>query len=481
MGAPGDGGAAGRVSGGGACRHLAFRLVMSDHDQTRALDRLASFEQHVARQQLPNGSPGLQLAGSVILPGLPTLRRHPLLGIVLALLGVFGPFVLAAWAFANRDDLVGFALNPRFLTAVIAVCAALVLVRYVAVAEVAHYFRRSPMIGVKAVIALLVVTGLGIPVALAAYRANDARAMVADVFAGGSTESLFTPETATDPGAVTNILLLGGDAGPGRWGMRTDTMIIVSIHEASGRTALVSVPRNLTRLRFPPGSPLAAEFPDGFTAHDGLTNAIFTFVDGRQDLLDHYGTNGLQPQAVALSEGLGFSLGIEIDDYALVNMQGFADVIDAVGGVTLDVPERVPAPPAPGCNVPATIGPGMVAMDGCLAIAYVRSRQADSDYQRMQRQRQLLAAVGSQVSPTEALSAFGSVTGVLGDSMRTSLTSGEFSSLLDRLGDNSAIGESVGLAPPLINPGNPDYDQIKQILDAIENYVLTGTPSGYAS
>jgi anionic cell wall polymer biosynthesis LytR-Cps2A-Psr (LCP) family protein len=120
-------------------------------------------------------------------------------------------------------------------------------------------------------------------------------------------------------------------------------------------------------------------------------------------------------------------------------------------------------------------------MDGCLAVAYVRSREADSDYQRMQRQRQLLAALGSQVSPTDAASSFGSITGVLGDSMRTSLTAGEFSSLLDRLGNNSAIGESVGLAPPLINPGNPDYDQIKVILRAVENYVLTGVASGYAA
>lgn len=455
---------------------------MTEYEETRALDRLAAFEHSVARHQLPSGSPGLQLAGSVLLPGLPALRRRPVLGIVLALLGVFLPFVLAAWAFKNRDDLVGFALNPRFLTAVIGMCVALVVVRYLAVAEVAHHFRRSPLIGVKTVIATLVATGLAVPVVFAAWQANDARAMVADVFAGGSTESLFTPETATDPNAVTNVLLLGGDEGPGRWGMRTDTMIVVSIHEASGRTALVSVPRNLVNLQFPPGSPMAAEFPDGYRDGSGsLTNAIATFVSGREDLLAAYGANGLQPQAVVLSEGIGYSLGIEIDDYALVNMQGFADVVDAVGGVTLDVPERVPLPPQSGCQVPGTIGPGMVSMDGCLAIAYVRSRSADSDYQRMQRQRQLLAALGSQVSPTDALSAFGSVTGVLGDSMRTSLTAGEFSSLLDRLGDNTAIGESVGLAPPLITPGNPDWAQIKAILDAVENYVLTGTHSGFAS
>ena len=120
-------------------------------------------------------------------------------------------------------------------------------------------------------------------------------------------------------------------------------------------------------------------------------------------------------------------------------------------------------------------------MDGATAIAYARSRSADSDYQRMGRQRQLLAALGSQVSASEAVSGFGSVTGALEDSMRTSLSAGEFASLLDRLGDNAAIGESVGLVPPLIEPGNPDYAQIRTIIDAVERFVVTGEPSGYAA
>ncbi len=276
---------------------------------------------------------------------------------------------------------------------------------------------------------------------------------MASVFGSGGP-SLFVPDRSVDPEAVTNVLLLGGDAGPGRWGLRTDTMIVVSIHEATGRTALISIPRNLQRLQFPPGSPLAAEYPDGF---DDLANAVFPHVSNSPDLMAHYGASGRQGEAVALSEAIGYSLDIEIDDYALVNMQGFAEVIDAVGGVTLELGDSVPLPPSlPGEHpLPASIGPGLVEMDGAMAIAYARSRSADSDYQRMGRQRQLLAALGSQVSAGEAVSGFGSVTGVLGDSMRTSLSGGEFSSLLDRLGDNAAIGESVGAGPATGRAGFP--------------------------
>jgi hypothetical protein len=65
--------------------------------------------------------------------------------------------------------------------------------------------------------------------------------------------------------------------------------------------------------------------------------------------------------------------------------------------------------------------------------------------------------------------------------MRTSLSASNFATLLDRLGDNASIGESVGLVPPLVNPGSPDYAQIRMILDAVENYVRTGQPSGFAA
>jgi anionic cell wall polymer biosynthesis LytR-Cps2A-Psr (LCP) family protein len=120
-------------------------------------------------------------------------------------------------------------------------------------------------------------------------------------------------------------------------------------------------------------------------------------------------------------------------------------------------------------------------MDGTLAIAYARARRGDSDYQRMGRQRQLLTALGEQVSTVDAIRAFPSLSDALGDSLRTSLTAGEFNDLLNHVGDNVAIGESVGLTPPLISTRQPDYGEIRSIVDAVERFVLTGEPSGYSS
>lgn len=446
------------------------------------LDQLG--EPQVDDEALIEGSPGWQMAVSIVLPGIAAVRRRPLTAVLMLLAGVLLPVLVLAWIYSNRADLVAFALNQRFLMVLAAVAFLQIVARAGAVLEVARTFRRSPGIGGQMIVALAVVLAIGVPVAWGGWQAVKARGVVAEVFAGGSDESVFEPsaeELGPDPDAIRNILLLGSDAGPGRWGARTDTMILVTVHEASGRASLVSIPRNLVRLQFPSETPMGQEFPDGFNAHESLTNAVFTYVDGRQDLLDHYGASGQEPHAMALSEGIGYSLGVRIDDFALVNMQGFAEVIDAVGGVTVNLESAIPLPPVEGTEVPDSIGPGEVHLDGPLAIAFARSREADSDYARMGRQRMLLAALGSQVSATEAARGFSTVTSVLDDSMRTSLTADEFSELLTTLGSGGAVGESVGLAPPLVETGSPNYDEIKGIVDAVENYVRTGDPSGYAT
>jgi hypothetical protein len=81
----------------------------------------------------------------------------------------------------------------------------------------------------------------------------------------------------------------------------------------------------------------------------------------------------------------------------------------------------------------------------------------------------------------DALASFGDVAGALEDSLRTSMSGQEFADLLELLGDDSRIGESIGLIPPLITPGDPDWDVIQGIIDAEQRYVQTGQPSGYAS
>ena len=99
----------------------------------------------------------------------------------------------------------------------------------------------------------------------------------------------------------TGVLLLGGDAGPGRWSLRTDSMILVSIEPVTGDTAMISIPRNLSRMPFPPGTPLAEQFPDGFT---DLANAVYTYADQRRELAG----GGDDAGAQAIKQGVAMGL-----------------------------------------------------------------------------------------------------------------------------------------------------------------------------
>jgi LCP family protein required for cell wall assembly len=481
----------------------------------------------------------LDVLVSAILPGLPTLRRRRWLGSVLLALGVLAPLVwLAAWIAHDRSWVV-LGLDRRFLAQLMAVLVIVVSTRIVAVGEVLLATRTRPRRALRLGIAGAVVVGVIWPCAVGADTAADARADIDRAFEDNSNAPIYDalavpattvappaattvpptdpvhvrpatttttttlhvtpripyevvpqpprrkptrPDSGVDPSQlsdVSTILLLGGDAGPGRSGLRTDSMILVSIHRPSGRAALISVPRNLEHLLFPPGSPLEQRYPYGF---DEIANAVYPIVSSNESLRDAYRVGELRPGAVATAQGIGYSLDVTIDDYVLIDMQGFLEVIDALGGVTVDVRKAVPTPGnPPGAKhpVPPVIEAGVQYMDGTLALAYVRSRKSDTDYHRARRQRDVLGALARQVSLADALTGYSAVTSALGDSLRTSLTTEEFTNLLALLGGETAIVESVGLVPPLVSPGDPDYDGMAKIVGEIQVALVTGVPSGY--
>ena len=131
-----------------------------------------------------------------------------------------------------------------------------------------------------------------------------------------------------------NVLLLGGDGGEGRDGVRTDTVIVASIDTETGDTALFSLPRNLENLPFPADSPLAEAYPDGFNAgeeSESLLNAVYR--NGPAEYPDILGPTDY-PGADFLKLGVGEALGLDIDYFVLVNLDGFSRLVDALGGIT---------------------------------------------------------------------------------------------------------------------------------------------------
>ncbi len=290
------------------------------------------------------------------------------------------------------------------------------------------------------------------------------------------------PDSGVDAEAlaeVTTVLLIGADSGPGRVGLRTDAMMLFSLHAPSGRASLVSVPRNLRRLLFPPGSALEGRHPYGY---DNMANAVYVTVSSNQSLRSAYAVDGVRPGVVALAQAIGYSLDVTIDDYVLVDMQGFADVVDALGGVTMRLTTSIPMPgnvPGARTQYPDSIGPGVVAMDGTTALGYARSRYGDNDYYRARRQRDLLAELARQISVTDVALSFGDVADAVGGTLRTSLGPDELADTLGVIGGETAIVESVGLVPPLVDVRRPDLDEMAKIVGAVRLALATGVPSGY--
>lgn len=256
--------------------------------------------------------------------------------------------------------------------------------------------------------------------------------------------------------------------------------MLLSIHRPSGRASLVSIPRNLERLLFPVGSAMEARYSNGFT---DLANAVYPIVQSNPDLRSAYsGFGDVEPGVVALAEGIGYSLDVTIDDFVLVNMRGFVDLVDALGGVTVDIPAAVEMPgniPGAPTQYPDVIGPGLIFMDGTTALGYARSRGLDSDYQRTARQRLLLAALGSQFTLADMMTSFGAIVETLGSALRTSLSPDELTDIVAVIGGETAIVESVGLVPPLVNPRRPDWSRLARISAEVRVALATGIASGW--
>jgi LCP family protein required for cell wall assembly len=210
----------------------------------------------------------------------------------------------------------------------------------------------------------------------------------------------------------TTILLLGTDEGPGNWGARTDTMILVAMEHGTSRAAAFGVPRNLVEVR------VGGKLP---VFHDAL-NELYSYVRAQPDLVPP----ARDPGASALKLAVSQLLGLRVDYYALVNLHGFEDLVDALGGVTIHVKERLHdsvtraawGEPKPRVDV----YPGRTYhFDGWQALAYVRSRKDSDDYTRMTRQRCFLSALAHQLDPLSVLRNFESIAHTVEHNVRTDI------------------------------------------------------------
>ena len=278
-----------------------------------------------------------------------------------------------------------------------------------------------------------------------------------------------------------NILLLGGDSGSDRFGLRPDSISVLSISTETGTAVNIGLPRNLSRIQFTPGTPIHKVYPYGFN-HDCsgqcMLNAIYkATIDNYSYLYPKAHHNGSTSGIEATKSAVQWITGLKIDAYVLINMRSFTGLVDALGGIDVTVKKALPIGGQQDCvaamNEHESICPdamswiekGRQHMDGRTALWYARSRHNTNDYDRMRRQRQVENIVLKKIDLGTLLFKFGAVAGASSKLVRTDIPSGSLPTLMDLAFKAKTKGlKSLQLSYPLIQADNPDFFLMRHLI-----------------
>ncbi|WP_277498654.1 MULTISPECIES: LCP family protein [unclassified Nocardioides] len=286
----------------------------------------------------------------------------------------------------------------------------------------------------------------------------------------GAIQTVFGEGEATEAtGGRYNVLLLGADAGDGRVGLRTDSMTLASIDEQSGETVLVSLPRNLANFPFAPGSVMDEQFPDGFDCEGCYLNGVTTWATDHPDL---FGASSSASEDELFEIGMDATLSavegvtdLDVNYWAMVDMGGFERLVDAVGGVEMNVRSRIPIGGV-GSPVYGYIEPGVQQLDGYQALWFSRSREDSDDYSRMARQKCVMSAMLQQLDPATLVSRFGEIAAAGSAMLETSIPRSELDTFVDlALKARSEPIATVSIVPPAVDTANPDMAVVHRMID----------------
>jgi LCP family protein required for cell wall assembly len=258
-----------------------------------------------------------------------------------------------------------------------------------------------------------------------------------------------------------NVLLLGGDSGADRWGLRPDSLSVASIDQETGRAILFGLPRNMMNFPFAEGSIMAEQFPDGYDCEGCELNSLATWAADNKGLFKGYDNPGVE----ATIEGVEGVTGLKINYYAMVNLQGFRSLVQAVGGLKLNVRDRIPIG---GVGGPVTgyIEPGVQRLNGFETLWFARSRESADDYSRMARQKCVMNAMLQQLSPRTVITKFEKIAAASTELITTDLPASELGTFAElAMKARSMPVSTVSFVPPAINTGAPDIEKIHRMVE----------------
>ncbi len=424
-----------------------------------------------------------------------------LLGLVAVIVVVASLFVLAKGAVSTA---LNVAVRPDALLTVagLSVVAGLVWVFSIILTHLGTAPERVPGSnpwGLRAFTAFICLL-VAIPLFQVARYSLIQRDVVSTVFTGPSVGGLSpsaaqtaAPQTQTaDPWADVkrvNLLLIGSDAGNDREGVRTDSMVEVSVDPQTGNAVLISIPRSLERAPFPATNPLHALYPNGYycpgakPGDECLINAVWSVAEQNKALFK----NDPNPGLTSIRDVIGEVTGLHVDYSTVIDLAGFQKLVDAMGGVNVNVTERLPINGYhPGGNpnliagVEGWIEPGQQHLNGNQALWYARSRLTTDDFSRMRRQRCLIGALVDQVNPVNMLQQYPQLAQVAKDNISTDIPVKELPAWVDlvqRIQKGSL--SSLTFTSDNISPANPNFAKMRQMVEAAINpsAAPTSTPT----
>jgi LCP family protein required for cell wall assembly len=175
------------------------------------------------------------------------------------------------------------------------------------------------------------------------------------------------------------VLLLGTDKRKNIVGERTDAIIIASVDPASGRVAMISLPRDTVSVPIAPGRTYA----------DRINALFFDLQSGR----------GKRKAALdKVRDTLAYAFDTEIDHYALVDFDGLIRLVDAIGGVSVELEEPLIDPTMHITKRGLRLKAGKQDLDGKKALSFSRTRHTSTDYDRSRRQHQVLVGAAERIA-----------------------------------------------------------------------------------
>jgi LCP family protein required for cell wall assembly len=382
--------------------------------------------------QAYNGEPGLAL-----LLAVPVAILVGLIGLVLAL---------------GSSQVLARLFDVRFLIGLIVMDLVLLGWRLIAVVQAhGHWARPTFRSRASWATALLVTLTLAMHAVPAYYavKAIDTLGAVAlgsddihDSFGVGAL-----PEPSGQPDVVggerVNILLVGVDSAPKRTTQLTDTMLVVSLDPDGTASAMISVPRDLYGVPLPDGTPFNRKL-----------NTLMVYAAAHPDEFPLGGVGTLKATIANL-------LGVRIHYFAAINMLGFKQTVDSIGGVDITVEKAINDPTYWNEYDQLTgffLKAGMYHMDGHTALAFVRSRKGagDNDFTRADRQQQLLTAIRDKLTAGNLLLALPGLLDAVKNTITTDVPSGRLAELAQAVqGADMSQLQRVVLQPPLYMRADP--------------------------